>query len=86
MKYYKCTRDLYSIFKKMLFNEDLLKFSKDKIYECIGEDVYINNQGDQDFIAIEGWEKYFVPIDLDEVNISELDEFLCEKVLTKKNI
>lgn len=69
--YYRCTSDLYSVFIK-----NLLKFSKDCVYECVGNNVFINNQGDKDFISVEGWQKFFVPIDLEDVNIDELKEVL----------
>jgi peptide methionine sulfoxide reductase MsrB len=69
--YYRCTSDLYSI-----VIENLLKFSKDGVYECVGNNLFINNQRKKDFIAVEGWQKFFVPIDLEDVNIDELKEVL----------
>lgn len=69
--YYLCTRDLWSE-----IIEGLLKFSKDGIYECVQKDVYINNQGNIDYIHVEGWQKYFIPIDLDDVNIEEIKELI----------
>jgi hypothetical protein len=36
--YYRCTSDLYSI-----VIENLLKFSKDGVYECVGKDVFVND-------------------------------------------
>jgi len=69
--YYICTKDLHSIFIK-----NLLKFSKDGVYECLEKNVFINNQREKDFIAVEGWQKFFVPIDLEDVNIDELKEVL----------
>lgn len=69
--YYRCTENLYShVFK------NLLKFSKDGVYECVGKNLYINNQGKEDLVSVEGWEKYFVPIDLEKVDIEELKELL----------
>ena len=36
--YYRCTSDLYSI-----VIENLLKFSKDGVYECVGNNVFVNS-------------------------------------------
>lgn len=69
--YYKCTRDLWS-----KYIPNLLKFSKDGIYESIRKNVYINNQNDVDDIAVEGWQKFFIPFDLDEINIDEIKNIL----------
>jgi hypothetical protein len=55
-----------------------LKFTKDGIYELVGEDTYVNNQGELDCIAVERWQKYFIPIDGD-VDISEALEILSPK-------
>lgn len=65
--YYRCTKDLWS-----LYIPNQLKFSENGVYECIKKDTYINNQGNIDYIAIEGWQKYFIPIDLNTINIEEL--------------
>jgi len=76
--YYKCSANLWSIVFK-----NRLKFSKDGVYECVGKDVYINNQMEVDYISYEGWQKFFRPIDLNEVDISELDEVLqCDLIET----
>jgi peptide methionine sulfoxide reductase MsrB len=69
--YYRCTSDLYSIVIK-----NLLKFSKDGVYECVENNLFINNQREKDFIAVEGWQKFFVPIYLEDINIDELKEVL----------
>lgn len=74
--YYRCTADLWS---KWIPNQ--LKFSKDGIYECVSKDTFINNQRNIDYIAVEKWQSFFIPIDLDEVNIEEITEMLeCEMV------
>ena len=44
--------------------------------DTVGNNVFINNQRKKDFIAVEGWQKFFVPIDLEDVNIDELKEVL----------
>jgi hypothetical protein len=36
--------------------------------------VFINNLGQKDHISVEGWQKFFVPIDLEDINIDELKE------------
>lgn len=71
LSYYKCTANLWS-----LYVPNQLKFSKDGIYECIKKDVYVNNQNNVDYIAVEGWQQYFITIDLEEVNIEELTAIL----------
>lgn len=73
--YYKCTADLWS-----LFFPGLLKFTKNDTYEQIQKDVYINNQGKEDDVNCEKWQEYFIPIDLAEIDISEIIEeleFVC---------
>ena len=69
--YYKCTSDLWS---KWIPNQ--LKFSKDGIYECICKDVYLNNQRNIDDISVEKWQPFFVPFDIEEINIEEIKEIL----------
>lgn len=70
--YYRCTRDLWSI----IF-DNLMKFSKDGIYVSVAKDIYINNQGREDDVSVEGWQEYFIPIDLEAVNINEAHEILA---------
>ncbi len=69
--YYKCTKDLYSI-----VIPNYLKFNKDGIYECIQKDVYLNNNFEPDNISIEGWQEFFIPIDIDNVDINEIKDLL----------
>lgn len=54
----------------------MLKFTKDEVYLSIAPNTYYNNQNDVDCVTFEKWEMYFVPIDLDDVNIKEIIEIL----------
>lgn len=74
-RYYICDSDLWSLYIK-----GQKKFTKDGIYECIGKDVYINDQGNRDDISVEKWQKHFTPINLEDVNIDEITEILKEEL------